>query len=155
MFFFTFQNFVRFLFPPKFFALRAKKKPSKISPSGEKTKTKMLGLQAKNSSNGGRCDGIIIVWEAGERAQRDFFYIWGYLSKKIRFRASKQSLKYLQNIFNFPQNLDFCFTKTYKIFSKMFKNFQILISKFCTFFQKRTKKCKQKNTGGLVGDGAR
>ena len=50
--------------------------PQNFGPSGEK---KMLGLQANNSSNDGRCDGIISVWEAGERAQRDFFPISGVI----------------------------------------------------------------------------
>ena len=66
--FFYFSKFCTFFVSPKFFR-----------PSGENTKTKMLGLQAKNSSNGGRCDGIIIVLEAEERAQREFFSISGVI----------------------------------------------------------------------------
>ena len=80
MFSFTFQNVVRFCFPYFFRPLGEKKTPQKcFALPGEKTKTKMLGLQAKNSSNGGRCDGIIIVLEAEERAQREIFSISGVI----------------------------------------------------------------------------
>ena len=135
MFFLLFKILYIFVSPKKFrpsgekknaqkkFALRAKKHLKNVRPSGEKTKTKMWASRRKTLATVVDVVELSLFWRLESARSAIFFYIWGYLSKKKLFRASKQSLKYLQNTFNFPQNLDFCFTKTYKIFSKMFKNF--------------------------------
>ena len=96
MFFFTFQNFVSFLFPPKFFALRAKKKTPKnfLALRARKQKRKCWASRRKTLATVVDVMELSLFWRLKSARSAIFSDIWGYISKKILFRASKQSTQF-------------------------------------------------------------